>query len=164
MTDQPKSSRIPGFYNLSLNERHKELASRGQLTPESLSALCGDAGINIDQAQHMIENVIGLYALPIGIALNFMINGRDVLIPMVVEEPSIVAGASFMAKLARVGGGFTASISAQPLLGNFQPYDPFSTFLRGKAYCRAILRLTSPVPSRANISLPIFLWMRCSGS
>ena len=57
----------------------------------------------------MIENVVGTYALPLGIALNFQVNGRDVLVPMVIEEPSVVAGASFMAKLARAGGGFKAS-------------------------------------------------------
>ena len=123
MTDQPQSSRIPGFYNLTLDERRSELALRGLLTPESLAALCGDAGISIDQAQHMIENVIGLYALPIGIALNFVINGRDVLIPMVVEEPSIVAGASFMAKLARAGGGFIASTTSPEMIGQIQILD-----------------------------------------
>jgi hydroxymethylglutaryl-CoA reductase len=120
MTDQLKSSRIPGFYNLTLDERRSELTSRGLLTPESLAALCGDAGISIDQAQHMIENVVGLYALPVGIAINFVINGREVLIPMVVEEPSIVAGASFMAKLARAGGGFIASTTSPEMIGQIQ--------------------------------------------
>ena len=56
----------------------------------------------------MIENVVGLYALPLGIALNFTVNGRDVLVPMVIEEPSVVAGASFMAQAGRAGGGFHA--------------------------------------------------------
>ena len=120
MTDQSLSSRIPGFYNLTLDERRSELVSRGLLAPENLAALSGDAGISIDQAQHMIENVIGLFALPVGIALNFMINRRDVLIPMVVEEPSIVAGASFMAKLARAGGGFIASTTTPEMIGQIQ--------------------------------------------
>ena len=120
MTDQTLSSRIPGFYNLTIEERRSELASRGLLTLEDLAALTGEAGLPIDQAQHMIENVIGLYALPVGIGLNFLINGREVLIPMVVEEPSIVAGASFMAKLARVGGGFFASTTAPEMIGQIQ--------------------------------------------
>jgi hydroxymethylglutaryl-CoA reductase len=123
MTDQTQSSRIPGFYNISLDERRSELAARDLLTPENLAALFGDAGINIEQAQHMIENVVGLYALPLGIALNFVINGRDVLIPMVVEEPSIVAGASYMAKLARIGGGFIASTSTPEMIGQIQILD-----------------------------------------
>jgi len=120
MTDQPKSSRIPGFYNLTLAERRTELARRGLLTPEQLAALGGEAGLTVEQAQHMIENVIGLYALPLGVALNFLVNGREVLIPMVVEEPSIVAGASYMAKLARAGGGFVASTTPPEMIGQIQ--------------------------------------------
>jgi hydroxymethylglutaryl-CoA reductase len=76
-----------------------------------------------EQADHMIENVIGLYALPVGIALNFTVNGRDVLVPMVVEEPSIVAGASFMARLARAGGGFQAHVTPPEMIGQMQVLD-----------------------------------------
>jgi hydroxymethylglutaryl-CoA reductase len=123
MTDQTQSSRIPGFYNISLDERRSQLAAKTMLSPENLAALYGDAGISIDQAQHMIENVVGLYALPLGIALNFVVNGRDVLIPMVVEEPSIVAGASYMAKLARIGGGFVAHTTAPEMIGQIQILD-----------------------------------------
>jgi hydroxymethylglutaryl-CoA reductase len=68
----------------------------------------------------MIENVIGLYSLPLGIALNFMVNGRDVLVPMTLEEPSVVAGASFMAKLVRAGGGFTATATDPLMIGQMQ--------------------------------------------
>ena len=68
----------------------------------------------------MIENVIGLYSLPLGIALNFQVNGRDVLVPMTLEEPSVVAGASFMAKLARAGGGFTATTTEPLMIGQMQ--------------------------------------------
>jgi hydroxymethylglutaryl-CoA reductase len=71
----------------------------------------------------MIENVIGTFNLPLGVALNFQINGRDVLIPMVVEEPSIVAGASYMAKLARAGGGFRASSTAPEMTAQLQLLD-----------------------------------------
>jgi hydroxymethylglutaryl-CoA reductase len=120
MIDNQKVSRIPGFYNLGLEERRSVLTSRGLLTPESLASLSGEDGLSIEQAQHMIENVVGMYALPVGIALNFVINGREVLIPMVVEEPSIVAGASFMAKLARAGGGFVASTTPPEMIGQIQ--------------------------------------------
>ena len=123
MTDQNQSSRIPRFYNLDLEARRSELASRGLLDSESLAAMSESGGISIDQAQHMIENVIGLYALPVGIALNFVINRREVIIPMVVEEPSIVAGASFMAKLARAGGGFVASTTSPEMIGQIQILD-----------------------------------------
>src|SRR5262245_63984103 len=68
----------------------------------------------------MIENVVGTFNLPLGVATNFQINGRDVLIPMVVEEPSIVAGASYAAKLVRAGGGFQANSTAPLMIGQVQ--------------------------------------------
>ena len=123
MTNQEKSTRIPGFYKLSIEDRHAELVSKGWLSPENVETLSGTAGLAIDQAQHMIENVVGLYALPLGIGLNFLINGRDVLVPMAVEEPSIVAGASFMAKLVRTGGGFRASTTPPEMIGQIQILD-----------------------------------------
>jgi hydroxymethylglutaryl-CoA reductase len=111
MASSTHNSRLPGFYNLSLEERRSELLSRGFLD---------EAGINAQQADHMIENVIGLHSLPLGIASNFVINGREVLIPMAIEEPSVVAGASFMAKLARAGGGFTAHTGPPEMIGQLQ--------------------------------------------
>jgi hydroxymethylglutaryl-CoA reductase len=120
MNSTKHSSRLPGFYDLSLDERRAELLHHAELTPEELAALTGEAGLNSDQADHMIENVIGLHALPLGIALNFMINGRQVLVPMAIEEPSVVAGASFMAKLARAGGGFSAQTSPPEMIAQMQ--------------------------------------------
>lgn len=117
------SSRISGFYNLSLEERLAELIRRAGLTEEEARALSGAAGLDAAQADHMIENVIGLHALPLGVALNFQVNGRDVLIPMAIEEPSVVAGASFMAKLARSGGGFHAHTSAPEMIAQIQILD-----------------------------------------
>jgi hydroxymethylglutaryl-CoA reductase len=114
-----KTSRIAGFYNLSLEERLSRLAEAGELASEDLAGLRA-AGLSLDQADHMIENVVGTYALPFGIGLNFVINGREVLVPMVIEEPSVVAGASFMAKLARAGGGFTATTTAPEMIGQMQ--------------------------------------------
>ncbi len=123
MTSTQHNSRIPGFYNLSLEERRAELLRHAELTPEELAALTGQAGLNAHQADHMIENVVGLYALPLGIALNFVVNGRQVLVPMAIEEPSVVAGASFMAKLARAGGGFSAHTSPPEMIAQLQILD-----------------------------------------
>ena len=123
MTSTQPNSRIPGFYNLSLEERRAELLRHAELTPEELAALTGQAGLNAHQADHMIENVVGLYALPLGIALNFVVNGRQVLVPMAIEEPSVVAGASFMAKLARAGGGFSAHTSPPEMIAQLQILD-----------------------------------------
>jgi hydroxymethylglutaryl-CoA reductase len=123
MTSTQHNSRIPGFYNLSLEERRAEVLRHAELTPEELAALTGEAGLNAHQADHMIENVVGLYALPLGIALNFVVNGRQVLVPMAIEEPSVVAGASFMAKLARAGGGFSAHTSPPEMIAQMQILD-----------------------------------------
>jgi len=114
------SSRIPGFYNLPLAERLAELARAAGLAVEDLAAFQPEAGLGSEQADHMIENVVGMHALPLGIALNFIVNGREVLVPMAVEEPSVVAGASFMAKLARAGGGFRAHVTAPEMIGQMQ--------------------------------------------
>ena len=120
MTKRDKTSRIKGYYQLSLEEKRQELVERGYLLPEDLDRFSPENGLGIDVAENMIENVIGTFSLPVGIGLNFIVNGREVLVPMVVEEPSIVAGASFMAKLARDGGGFQASSSDPLMIGQIQ--------------------------------------------
>lgn len=119
----PSSSRLSGFYRRRRDERARIVAAWAGLTPDEQAALEGRAGLTAEQADHMIENVIGVYALPLGIATNFVINGRDVLVPMVVEEPSIVAGVSFAAKLAREGGGFTTSADDPVMIGQIQVLD-----------------------------------------
>src|SRR5690606_12991573 len=80
-------------------------------------------GLNAAQADHMIENAVGVYALPLGIATNFLINGEEYLIPMVVEEPSVVAAVSNAARLFREGGGFTASSDEPIMIGQIQVLD-----------------------------------------
>jgi hydroxymethylglutaryl-CoA reductase len=116
-------SRIAGFYNLSLEQRLEALQAAGQLSDEDVKVLSGAGGLNAEAAGRMVENVVGLYALPLGIGLNFLVNGRDVLAPMVIEEPSVVAGASFMAKLVRQGGGFVAHADAPEMIGQMQVLD-----------------------------------------
>ncbi len=114
------TSRLSGFYNLSIEQRRAVLEQQGLLSAEELATLAGAPGLVAEQADHMIENVIGVFALPVGIALNFVVNGREVLVPMAVEEPSIVAGASFMARLARSSGGFIAHVSPPEMIGQMQ--------------------------------------------
>ncbi len=114
------SSRIPGFYNKSLSERLADLANASGLSPEELAVFQSQGGLSPEAADHMVENVIGTHALPLGIGLNFQVNGKDVLVPMAIEEPSVVAGASFMAKLVRAGGGFQATTTAPLMIGQMQ--------------------------------------------
>ena len=117
------SSRVSGFYNWPLQERLEWVAQWAGLTEEEVAVLRGEAGLSPEQADRMIENVVGRYALPLGIALNFQVNGRDVLVPMVIEEPSVVAGASFAARLARAGGGFRAGATLPEMIGQIQVLD-----------------------------------------
>lgn len=117
------SSRLPGFYDHPLEHRLRRIAEIMRLKDEDLEALDAPGGLSAEQADRMIENVIGVFGLPLGVASNFLINGRDVLIPMAVEEPSVVAGASFMAKLARGGGGFQAESSEPHMIAQIQLLD-----------------------------------------
>ncbi|RME88390.1 MAG: hydroxymethylglutaryl-CoA reductase, degradative [Anaerolineae bacterium] len=114
------TSRLPGFYNLSLTERLDRLAQASGLDPDDLAPFQTPGGLTVELADSMIENVIGTHNLPLGIALNFIVNGREVLVPMAIEEPSVVAGASFMAKLARAGGGFHAETDPPQMIGQIQ--------------------------------------------
>lgn len=108
------------FYELTLPERRQMLQKWSKLDDDTLDDLCGIPGLSSEQADGMIENVVGLFSLPVGVARNFVVNGREVLVPMVVEEPSIVAGASFMAKLAGMNGGFTATTTDPVMIGQMQ--------------------------------------------
>lgn len=123
MSAVPGENKPVKFYNLPSGERLALVARQAGLTQEESAALGGAAGLSVDQAGHMIENTVGVYGLPLGIAQNFLINGREVLVPMAIEEPSVVAGASFMAKLARSGGGFTAHTTAPEMIGQMQILD-----------------------------------------
>jgi hydroxymethylglutaryl-CoA reductase len=120
--DIDKSSRLPGFYKLSLDERIEMVAAWANLTAEDKAILHGRT-LSSTQADKMIENALGTFALPLGIAANFLINGRDYLIPMAIEEPSVLAAVSHAAKLIREGGGFTAESSDPVMIGQIQLLD-----------------------------------------
>jgi hydroxymethylglutaryl-CoA reductase len=107
MTQPSHSSRIPKFYELSISERRRLLGLHVELSAADLSALEA-GGLDPATADRVVENVVGIYALPLGLGLNFRVNGRDVLVPMVVEEPSVIAAASNAARMVREGGGFVA--------------------------------------------------------
>ncbi len=115
----PFSSRIPGFYRNTVDERRARLRHLGALTDEGCLSLQGP-GLSIDIADAMIENVVGTLALPTAVAVNFTINGMERLIPMTIEEPSVVAAASHMAKLASECGGFFAETDEPIMIGQLQ--------------------------------------------
>jgi hydroxymethylglutaryl-CoA reductase len=117
-----KSSRLPGFYGLSIEERSERVARWAGLD-EAERALLAGSGLPLERAEQMIENVVGTHGLPLGIAPNFVINGRDYLVPMAIEEPSVVAAASYMARIVRDAGGFDTDSTEPVMIGQMQVLD-----------------------------------------
>jgi hydroxymethylglutaryl-CoA reductase len=121
-SNMKKSSRLPGFYKRPIAERLALIQEWAGLTDEE-TAVLAENGLNNEQANHMVENALGTFGLPLGIAANFLINGRDYLIPMAVEEPSVLAAVSHAAKLIRAGGGFRTEASEPVMIGQIQVLD-----------------------------------------
>jgi len=117
------SSRIPGFYQLSVDERRQKLAGTLGLNADEMAVLTSPDALPLEVAETMVENAVATFALPFGVALNFQVNGRDHVIPMVVEEPSVIAAASNAALLARAGGGFGAEADPGAMIGQIQLVD-----------------------------------------
>jgi len=120
------TSRISGFYKLPPNERLRAAAEQAGITPEEVSAV--ETGLELAQADKMVENVIGMFQVPLGVATNFVIDGREVLIPMATEEPSVIAAASNGARMAREAGGFSTSCTGPVMRAIIQATgiaDPF---------------------------------------
>ena len=140
------SSRLPGFFKLSPQDRAERVRAFAGLTPEQLDTLQNDSALTLEQADRMIENVVGVYGLPLGIATNFCVNGRDYLVPMVIEEPSVVAGLSYAAKLIGGGGGFHAVSDEPQMIGQVQILDladPAAARLRLLAAKNELLELAN---------------------
>ncbi|MCX6777841.1 MAG: hydroxymethylglutaryl-CoA reductase, degradative [Candidatus Micrarchaeota archaeon] len=110
-------SDLPGFYRLPIAERRRLMSEMAGLGQDELALLERMGALDEATADRMVENAIGVLPLPLGIATNFRINGRDYLIPMAIEEPSVIAAASNAARLAREGGGFTAKCSEPIMIG-----------------------------------------------
>lgn len=116
-----RHSRIAGFYKMSLEQRLTTLLERGVLDERDVQLLSQrSGGLPLTSADKMVENVIGVLELPLGLGLNFLINGQDYIIPMAVEEPSIIAAVSHVAKIVRDAGGFEASCESDMMIGQVQ--------------------------------------------
>ena len=114
------SSRISGFYKKPVDERVKIVAERVGLTDEEVATLKSNGGLSIEAADRMTENVVGSIAYPFSVAVNFRVNGKDYLVPMAGEEPSVVAAASNMARLMRAGDGVVATTTDPIMIGQIQ--------------------------------------------
>jgi hydroxymethylglutaryl-CoA reductase len=117
------SSRIPGFYRLTLSERRELVAAKVGVPLELLARAVESGGMDVGVADKVVENVLGTYGMPFGVALNVRVNGRDRLVPMVVEEPSVIAAASNAARMVRASGGFFAEMAEALMTGQVQLYD-----------------------------------------
>src|SRR3954447_10622924 len=115
------SSRLPGFYKMKMADRLRKLADA--LDTGDLRVLGESATLPLANADAMIENAVGVLGLPVGLGLNFVVNGEDLLIPMAVEEPSVIAAVSLAAKIARDGGGFKADADEPRMIGQVQITD-----------------------------------------
>ncbi|HEX3777136.1 MAG TPA: hydroxymethylglutaryl-CoA reductase, degradative [Polyangiaceae bacterium] len=118
-----EGSRIPGFYKLSLSARRQVVSERASLNLLELEHALEQGGLDSATADKVVENVLGIYGLPFGVALNVRVNGTDRLVPMVVEEPSVIAAASNAARMVRHSGGFRAEVAEALMIGQVQITD-----------------------------------------
>ena len=118
-----RTSRFPGFYKVTVDERRALVADATGADVESIERALDQGGIDADTADKFVENVLGTYALPYGVALNVRVDGHDHVVPMVVEEPSVVSAASNAAKMIRQGGGFTSDVDAPLMISQIQITD-----------------------------------------
>jgi len=148
-----KTSQISGFYRLGVDERIRVVKEFADLTDEETALLKASGSLKLDLADRMIENVIGAFPVPLGIAVNFLINGKDYLIPMAIEEPSVVAAASYAAKMARSKGGFHTSSTEPIMIGQIQT-------IKVKDPCQAkmaILEAKDEILKKANEQDPVLV-------
>src|SRR5580704_2056200 len=118
-----RTSRFPGFYKVTVEERRALVADATGASSEEIERALDQGGIDADTADKFVENVLGTYALPYGVALNVRVDGHDHVVPMVVEEPSVVAAASNAAKMVRQGGGFTSEVDDPLMISQIQLTD-----------------------------------------
>ena len=116
-------SRLPGFYRLSIDERRKLICDRTEVELEELVRAVDSGGLDAETADKVVENVLGIYGLPFGIALNVQVNGVDRIVPAVVEEPSVIAAASNAARMVRQAGGFEAEVPDPLMIAQVQLFD-----------------------------------------
>jgi hydroxymethylglutaryl-CoA reductase len=148
-----KSSLVSSFYKLDPKERLQFVKDFASLSDEECALLQNTGSLPMEMADRMIENVVGAFPLPLGIGVNFLINDRDYLIPMVLEEPSVVAAASYAAKMVRDGGGFHASSTLPIMMGQIQVVgvkDPYAGKMR-------VVQAKEEILKKANEQDPVLI-------
>src|SRR3954447_1803241 len=115
-----RTSQLPGFYKVTVAERRTLVSEATGIKAADIACALDGGGLDAETADKFVENVLGTYSLPYGVALNVRVNGQNHVVPMVVEEPSVVAAASNAAKMVRAGGGFTAEMDAPLMVSQVQ--------------------------------------------
>ncbi|MDB4945303.1 MAG: Hydroxymethylglutaryl-CoA reductase [Labilithrix sp.] len=149
-TSNHRTSQLPGFYKVTVAERRKLVSEATGVDSEAIARALEHGGLEAETADKFVENVLGTYSLPYGVALNVRVNGQDHVVPMVVEEPSVVAAASNAAKMVRAGGGFTVEIDAPLMISQIQLIQVADT----AAAAEAILAAREEILARADRSVP----------
>ncbi len=150
-----KTSQLAGFYKLSPKERVQLVKDFADLTDEEVNLLQSTGSLDMDLANRMIENVVGVFPVPLGLAVNFLVNKRDYLVPMAIEEPSVVAAASNAAKMVREGGGFVTNSTTPVMIGQIQTVgvkDPYGAKM-------AIYGIKEEILKKANEQDPMLVSM-----
>ncbi len=150
-----KTSQLAGFYKLSPKERVQLAKEFAGLTDEEVNLLQSTGSLDMDLANRMIENVVGVFPVPLGLAVNFLVNKRDYLVPMAIEEPSVVAAASNAAKMVREGGGFFTNSTPPVMIGQIQTVgvkDPYGAKM-------AIYGIKEEILKKANEQDPMLVSM-----
>ena len=146
-----RTSKISGFYKLGPQQRLGAVKEFAGLTDEEVAIIGATGALKYEQVDRMVENVIGVMPVPLGVAVNFLINGKDYLIPMAIEEPSVIAAASNAAKMAREKGGFTTSSTGPVMRGLIQvtgikdPYSARFAVLSEKAKIMELANAVDPI-------------------
>ena len=143
-----RTSRFPGFYKVTVAERRALVGDATGADPSDIERALEAGGLDAETADKFVENVLGTYALPYGVALNVRVNGHDHVVPMVIEEPSVVAAASNAAKMVRAGGGFVAEVDPPLMIAQIQVRALTRRRRRGRARTRTTRRRSSRWPTR----------------
>ncbi len=144
------TSQLPGFYKVTVAERHTLVSDATGVDIHEIRRALEGGGLDAETADKFVENVLGTYSLPYGVTLNVRVNGQDHVVPMVVEEPSVVAAASNAAKMVRAGGGFTAEIDPPLMISQVQ----LTHVKDADAAKRAILDAKDEILAAANDAAP----------
>src|SRR5580693_4147259 len=145
-----RTSRLPGFRKVTVQERRALVGEATGADPDEIGRALEQGGLDTETADKFVENVLGTYALPYGVALDVRVNGRDHVVPMVVEEPSVVAAASNAARMVREGGGFVADADPPLMIAQVQLREVRDV----EVAARRIHAHTSEILERANEAIP----------